>query len=116
MSRLAGIFTGYRPPVWVWGSVDYGDIYVQPNLNVQSSLQADQLRKTFYGVHIGRKIREVELAKVLPNQTLIEDGYSAILDLHCVDNAREADKSDYLSRIEAIGTLAFIFKKENKRD
>jgi len=108
VSRLAGIFTGYRPPVWVWGSVDHGDIYVQPNLNVQSSLQADQLRKTFYGVHIGRKIREVELAKVLPNQTLIEDGYSAILDLHCVDNAREADKSDYLSRMEAIGWLAYI--------
>ena len=114
VSRLAGIFTGYRPPVWVWGSVDHGAIYIQPNLNVQSSLQADQLRKTFYGVHMGRKIREVELAKVLPNQTLIEEGYPAILDLHCVDNEREADKSDYLSRMETIGK--FAFSKKNLGD
>ena len=59
---------------------------------------------------MGRKIREVELAKVLPNQTLIEEGYPAILDLHCVDNEREADKSDYLSRMETIGKFAFSKK------
>ena len=68
----------------------------------------DQLRKTYYGVHEGKKIREVELSKLLPNQTLLEEAYPTMLDMHCVDNERDADKSDYLSKMESLGWLSYI--------
>eukprot|EP00088_Acartia_fossae_P021552 TRINITY_DN22964_c0_g1_i2.p1 TRINITY_DN22964_c0_g1~~TRINITY_DN22964_c0_g1_i2.p1 ORF type:complete len:760 (-),score=125.48 TRINITY_DN22964_c0_g1_i2:175-2454(-) len=108
VARISGLFTGSRAPVWVWGVPDHGALFIQSQLNVMTSLVTDQLRKDFYGVHVGRKIREVDLTKVLPAQSVLEEAYPAMLDLHCVDNERDSDKSDYFSKLESIGWLNYV--------
>jgi len=110
LGMLSGLFLGNRAPAWVWGTPEGGAVFIQPSLNVLPSLQIDQLRNDFYGVHMGKKVVEIDLDKIFPSQSYLEDSYASMLEIHCMETEKEAEKmdSDYLSRIEGCGWLSTI--------
>jgi len=112
LGMLAGLFMANRPPVWVWGTPEGGALFLQPNLSVLPSLQIDQLRDDYYGVTKGRVVKEIDLERILPFQSSVEESYATVLELHCIESEKEADKIDheYFSRLENSGWLLFVSK------
>jgi len=110
LTTLARIFTGDRPPVWVWGTPEGGALYIQPTLNVLPSPQINQMKRNFYGNVSSDKFREVDLDKLFTGQSGLEDSLTQMLELHCVENEKEAEKmdSDYFSRLENSGWLSTL--------
>ena len=107
LSLVAGPCLGTRPPVWVWGNKIGGSLFIQPVLNVTPSASVDQMLEDFFR---SRKKFTIDLDQSLPSQAQLEESFTSMLELHCIDGEKEAEEKDksYFSSLESSGWLSFV--------
>lgn len=106
LTRVADTCTGNRPPVWIWGHRG-GSLYIQPEFGIVPSPKLDSLIQDYFK---SDSMKVIDPRDHLPKLSALEESYTAMLDLHCVDTEKEMKERDdhYFSSLESAGWLSAL--------
>jgi len=110
VEQAAGNCNDRRPPVWLWGIKNGGSLYVQPQYTVTESFDLDKSFLDYFRSEKD-KLKTYDTTKAmefdgvsfkLPKQTQLEDSFTAMLDLFCLENEKDIEEKDksYFSSLE----------------
>lgn len=107
LSSIAVTCSGSRPPVWVWGHRSGGSLYIQPEFGIVPSAKLDSLLLEYFK---SNNLKVIDPREHLPKLSNLEESYTAMLDIHCVDTEKEMKERDagYFSSLEGAGWLSSL--------
>ena len=107
VTRVAETCVHSRPPVWVWGSKSGGSLYVQPQFSVSPSPKLDSLIDDYFR---SPSLVTIDTDYYLPKLSSLEESFTGMVELHCVDGERELEEKDksYFSSLESSGWLSSV--------
>jgi len=107
LSSISVTCSGNRPPVWVWGHRAGGSLYIQPEFGIVPSAKLDNLLLEYFK---SDNLKVIDSREHLPKLSTLEESYTAMLDIHCVDTEKEMRERDerYFSSLESAGWLSTL--------
>jgi len=100
-----------RPPIWLWGNKNGGSLYVQPQYITENpDLDKDYFRSEIKPYDTTKSMLLDGVTIKLPKLSQLEDSFTAILDLFCLENDKEMEEKDkyYFSSLENSNWLSTI--------